>query len=77
MSLLRAQNKDIGTALQTLLTDVKLRFKHICYHAKELLSLTSRRNPPNAKQNTNGPARSVSSIMDASVCCSGFKTDNV
>ena len=42
-----------------------------------ILILTSSRNPPNAKQNTNGPARSVSSMMLASVSCNGFNTDNV
>jgi len=35
---------------------------------------TKRRKPPNAIQNTRGPARSESSITLASVCCNGFNT---
>ena len=51
----------------------------LCYALdhKQLFFLTNRRHPPNAKQNTSGPARSVSSMMLASVCCNGFKTDRV
>lgn len=52
-------------------------------HAKEMAleekfsQLTSRRKPPNAKQKTNGPARSVSSKMLFSVVRKGLRTESV
>ncbi len=40
-------------------------------------ALTSRRDPPNMRQKTSGPARSVSCMMAASGVFIGFSTDSV
>lgn len=45
-------------------------------HAR-FAQLTKSKNDPNAKQNTSGPAKSVSCKMVWSVVLNGFNTDNV
>lgn len=48
------------------------------YKVKVILcKLTSNKNDPNVKQNTSGPAMSVSCDIVLSVDRNGFKTDNV
>jgi len=53
----------------------------VCLRCKQLTIdkqvLTRSRHPPNARQNTSGPARSVSCMIDASGCLSGWSTDSV
>lgn len=51
---------------------------YLCYESFLILMILTRsKKPPNARQNTKGPARSVSSMILESVCCSGLRTDNV
>ena len=40
-------------------------------------ALTRSKQPPNARQNTRGPARSVSCMIAASGCFNGCRTDSV
>lgn len=51
---------------------------YLCFESFLILMILTRsKKPPNARQNTKGPARSVSSMILESVCCSGLRTDNV